>query len=106
MAAAVRKGGSAGCQACKAGVQGSLSQPPPRTSPHRHLSPTTIAVNISILGLSLYASGWPAMGNCIQLGLPVLILITMFAFHLRRLTVFGLPVFSLFPVFLGLGLTW
>lgn len=72
----------------------------------RHLSPTTIAVNISILGLSLYASGWPAMGACIQLGLPVLILITLFAFHLRRVTIFGLPVFSLFPVFLGLGLTW
>ena len=46
-------------------------------------------VNISILGLSLYASGWPAMGACIQLGLPVLVLITAFAFHLRRLTVFG-----------------
>ena len=92
------------------------------------------------------------MGACIQLGLPVLVLITAFAFHLRRLTVFGcgerglkeglrdeqqggralqgrppplprpptcsppgcpllalarrLPIFSLFPVFLGLGLTW
>lgn len=32
----------------------------------RHLSPITIGVNISILGLSLYSAGWPVMGNCIQ----------------------------------------
>lgn len=55
----------------------------------RHLSPITIAVNISILGLSLYSAGWPVMGTCIQLGLPVLVLIVFFAFHLRRVKIFG-----------------
>lgn len=34
----------------------------------KHLSPLTIGVNISILGLSLYANGWPTMGTCIQVG--------------------------------------
>lgn len=40
----------------------------------RHLSAVTISCNIAILGLSLYAAGWPAMGACIQLGLPVMCL--------------------------------
>ncbi|EFN51042.1 hypothetical protein CHLNCDRAFT_141545 [Chlorella variabilis] len=65
----------------------------------QHLSPITIGVNISILGLSLYSAGWP-------LGLPVMCLIIFFAFHLRRVKIFGLAVFGLFPVILGLGLTW
>lgn len=56
---------------------------------HRHLSPITIGVNISILGLSLYNSGWPAMGACIQLGLPVVVLIIVFGFHLRRVQFCG-----------------
>lgn len=71
-----------------------------------HLSPITIGVNISILGLSLYNSGWPAMGACIQLGLPVLVLIVLFGFYLNRVTIFRAPIFGLFPVVLGLGLTW
>lgn len=72
----------------------------------KHLSPITIGVNISILGLSLYGSGWPGMGTCIQLGLPVLVLIIAFAFHMRNVKIFGMAVFGLFPVLLGLGLTW
>ncbi|KAI7844268.1 hypothetical protein COHA_002066 [Chlorella ohadii] len=72
----------------------------------QHLSPITIGVNISILGLSLYNSGWPAMGACIQLGLPVMVLIIVFGFHLRRVQICGLAFFGLFPVILGIGLTW
>ncbi|KAL4853742.1 Nucleobase-ascorbate transporter 1 [Chlorella vulgaris] len=72
----------------------------------KHLSAVTISCNIAILGLSLYAAGWPAMGACIQLGLPVMCLIIIFAFHMKRVKIFGLAVFALFPVILGLGLTW
>ncbi|KAL4459050.1 hypothetical protein ABPG75_013915 [Micractinium tetrahymenae] len=72
----------------------------------QHLSPITIGVNISILGLSLYSAGWPTVGTCVQLGIPVMALIILFAFHLRRVRIFGWPVFGLFPVLLGLGLTW
>ena len=61
----------------------------PSLPPCRHLSPITIGVNISILGLSLYGSGWPGMGTCIQLGLPVLVLIIAFAFHMRNVKIFG-----------------
>ncbi|KAL4431929.1 hypothetical protein ABPG77_000196 [Micractinium sp. CCAP 211/92] len=72
----------------------------------KHLSPITIAVNISILGLSLYSAGWPTVGQCVQLGMPVMALIILFAFHMRRVRIFGWPVFGLFPVLLGLGLSW
>lgn len=72
----------------------------------KHLSPITIGVNISILGLSLYGAGWPVVGTCVQLGIPVMVLIIVFAFHMRNIKIFGLPVFSLFPVLLGLGITW
>lgn len=72
----------------------------------QHLSPITIGVNISILGLSLYNSGWPAMGTCIQLGMPAMALIILFGFHMRRVQICGLAVFGLFPVILGIGVTW
>jgi nucleobase transporter 1/2 len=73
-----------GVQLCKLSSTLLLSLPP-----CRHLSPITIAVNISILGLSLYGAGWPGMGACIQLGLPVLVLIIAFAFHMRNVKIFG-----------------
>ena len=70
---------------------GSVCSPSEPAAPAlcRHLSPITIGVNISILGLSLYNSGWPAMGACIQLGLPVMVIIIVFGFHLRRVQFCG-----------------
>lgn len=40
-------------------------------------------------GLSLYSAGWPTVGQCVQLGMPVMALIILFAFHMRRVRIFG-----------------
>ncbi|KAK9835389.1 hypothetical protein WJX81_006828 [Elliptochloris bilobata] len=69
----------------------------------RFITPITVAVNIAIVGLSLYGSGFSGVGNCMQLGLPMIAAIVIFSQYLRK---YSLPIpyvgriscFELFPV--------
>jgi hypothetical protein len=47
-----------------------------------------VAVNIAIVGLSLYASGFSGVANCPQLGLPMMAALIITSQYLRNV---GLP---------------
>lgn len=47
-----------------------------------------VAVNIAIVGLSLYASGFSGVANCPELGLPMMAALVITSQYLRKL---GLP---------------
>ncbi|GAB4815990.1 hypothetical protein N2152v2_003036 [Parachlorella kessleri] len=72
----------------------------------RFISPLTIAANISVLGLALYGAGFPSVGACVQLGLVQIVLLLAFSLYMRRLKIFGMPIFAMFPVILAIGITW
>lgn len=76
------------------------------------ISPITVAANIAIVGLSLFNVGWNGgVGNCVQLGLPVIVLIILFSQYLRK---WAIPlgggrkwrIFELLPVLLALVCVW
>lgn len=64
--------------------------PPPQTHSGPHAFPPFPPLFAA--GLSLYSAGWPTVGNCVQLGIPVMALVILFAFHLRRVRIFGCGV--------------
>ena len=72
----------------------------------RFIGPLVIAPVILCIGLALYGAGFPAVGNCVEIGLPVIILIIIFSQYLKGIKIFGFRFFELFPVVLGLGITW
>ena len=59
-----------------------------------------------MLGLALYGAGFPSVGACVQLGLVQIALLIAFSLYMRRLKVFGMPIFAMFPVILAIGITW
>ena len=48
---------------------------------------SAVAANIAIVGLSLYTAGFPAVGNCVQLGLPMIGFIVLFSQYLRKVAI-------------------
>lgn len=72
----------------------------------KYISPITIACVISIMGFSLYNIAFNNISTCFPLGLIELFLIVLFSQYLKKISVLGYPVFSLFPVILAILLTW
>lgn len=76
----------------------------------RFISPITVAANICIVGLSLYGAGFAGVGNCMQLGLPLIVAIIFFSQYLRKYYVplgsYKWRVFELFPIILAIAVVW
>ena len=72
----------------------------------KFISPITIASVISIIGFSLYNIAFNNISTCFPLGLIELFLIVLFSQYLKKITIWGYPVFSLFPVILAITITW
>ncbi|CAL8465374.1 g4910 [Coccomyxa elongata] len=77
------------------------------------ISPITVAVNIAIVGLSLYASGFSGVANCPQLGLPMMAALVITSQYLRRVGlpkripyIGGLRCFEMFPVVISIVVVW
>lgn len=69
-----------------------------------------VAANICIVGLSLYGAGFNGVGNCMQLGLPLIVAIIFFSQYLRKYYVplgsYKWRVFELFPIILAIAVVW
>jgi nucleobase transporter 1/2 len=72
----------------------------------RYLSPVTIAPVISAIGLGLYGVAFSGVSACWSLGLLQLFTIILFSQYMKALSVFGIKIFSLFPVVLAIAFTW
>ena len=46
-----------------------------------------MSANIAIVGLALYTAGFPAVGACVQLGLPMIGFIVLFSMYLRNVAI-------------------
>ncbi|CAK0786722.1 hypothetical protein CVIRNUC_009936 [Coccomyxa viridis] len=78
-----------------------------------YISPLTVAVNIGIVGLSLYSSGFSGVAACPELGLVMIAFLVLFSQFLRgcalptRIPVIGgMRIFEMFPVILAIVVVW
>eukprot|EP00878_Enallax_costatus_P011584 GHUV01012092.1.p1 GENE.GHUV01012092.1~~GHUV01012092.1.p1 ORF type:complete len:539 (+),score=86.91 GHUV01012092.1:909-2525(+) len=78
----------------------------------RAISPITVAANIGVLGLALYAVGFPGVVACPQLGIMQMAFVIIFSQYMRGVAIKmpgrmgSLRIFELFPVLLGILLSW
>mmetsp|Transcript_21634 Transcript_21634/g.34805 ORF Transcript_21634/g.34805 Transcript_21634/m.34805 type:complete len:556 (+) Transcript_21634:3-1670(+) len=72
----------------------------------RYLSPVTIAPVIAAIGLGLTGVAFNGVAECWSLGLMQLFTIILFSQYLKGLSIFGVKIFSLFPVVLAIAVTW
>ncbi|KAL1560843.1 N-terminal acetyltransferase [Salvia divinorum] len=73
----------------------------------RFFSPLGMAPVIGLVGLGLFQRGFPELGNCVEIGLPMLLLViglSQYMKHVRIVREF--PIFQRFPVLICVSIIW
>jgi nucleobase transporter 1/2 len=73
----------------------------------RSFSPLGIAPVVALVGFGLFQRGFPALGYCVEIGLPMLLLIiflSQFLKHVRPIK--DVPVFERFAVLICVAIIW
>eukprot|EP00250_Pteridium_aquilinum_P007220 c16990_g1_i1 orf=598-2757(-) len=72
----------------------------------RLINPVVVAPTVAAVGLSFFTYGFPMVGTCVEIGIPQIVIIVIFALHLRKVSVAGHRIFQVYAVPLGLAITW
>ncbi|XP_022728483.1 nucleobase-ascorbate transporter 1-like isoform X2 [Durio zibethinus] len=73
----------------------------------RFFSPLGMAPVVALVGLGLFQRGFPLLGNCVEIGLPMLLLVigvSQYLKHVRPLR--DVPIFERFPVLICVAIIW
>ncbi|XP_073098751.1 nucleobase-ascorbate transporter 1 isoform X5 [Elaeis guineensis] len=73
----------------------------------RFLSPLAMAPVIGLVGLGLFERGFPAVGNCVEIGIPMLLMLIGLSQYLKHYRPFrDIPIFERFPVLICVTVIW
>uniref|UniRef100_A0A7N0RIR0 Nucleobase-ascorbate transporter 1 n=1 Tax=Kalanchoe fedtschenkoi TaxID=63787 RepID=A0A7N0RIR0_KALFE len=73
----------------------------------RFFSPLGMAPVVGLLGLGLVQRGFPSLGNCIEIGLPMLLLVIGISQYMKHIKVLkDVPIFERFPVLICITIIW
>ncbi|KAK9677366.1 hypothetical protein RND81_11G138900 [Saponaria officinalis] len=73
----------------------------------RFFSPLGIAPVVGLLGLGLFQRGFPELGNCVEIGLPMLLLVIGLSQYLKHIRLLrNIPVFERFPIIISIAIVW
>ncbi|XP_078445267.1 nucleobase-ascorbate transporter 1-like [Wolffia australiana] len=73
----------------------------------RFFSPLSTTPVIALVGLGLLERGFPAVGNCVEIGIPMLLLtigLSQYVKHQKFLK--AMPIFERFPVLISISVIW
>ncbi|KAJ6813410.1 nucleobase-ascorbate transporter 1 [Iris pallida] len=73
----------------------------------RFFSPLGMAPVIGLVGLGLFQRGFPVVGNCVEIGIPMLLLVIGLSQYLKHYRPFrDIPIFERFPVIICVTVIW
>ncbi|KAG9137801.1 hypothetical protein Leryth_022952 [Lithospermum erythrorhizon] len=73
----------------------------------RFFSPLGMAPVVGLVGLGLFQRGFPALGNCVEIGLPMLLLIIALSQYLKHVKLpRDFPIFERFSVLICISVIW
>uniref|UniRef100_A0A7N0TU06 Nucleobase-ascorbate transporter 11 n=1 Tax=Kalanchoe fedtschenkoi TaxID=63787 RepID=A0A7N0TU06_KALFE len=72
----------------------------------RLINPIVVAPTVAAVGLAFFSYGFPQAGNCVELSVPQVGLVLIFALYLRRISIFGHRVFRIYSVTLSFLIVW
>ncbi|XP_010252545.1 PREDICTED: nucleobase-ascorbate transporter 1 [Nelumbo nucifera] len=73
----------------------------------RFFSPLGMAPVVGLVGLGLFERGFPSLGNCVEIGIPMLLAViglTQYLKHIRPIR--DVPIFERFPVLICVSIIW
>lgn len=73
----------------------------------RFFSPLGMAPVVGLVGLGLFQRGFPALGNCVEIGIPMLLLVIGLSQYLKHVRLSrSFPIFERFPVLICIAFVW
>ncbi|XP_041992390.1 nucleobase-ascorbate transporter 1-like [Salvia splendens] len=73
----------------------------------RFFSPLGMAPVIGLVGLGLFQRGFPELGNCVEIGLPMLLLVIGLSQYMKHVRIVrDFPIFQRFPVLICVSIIW
>ncbi|XP_031405433.1 nucleobase-ascorbate transporter 3 isoform X1 [Punica granatum] len=72
----------------------------------RLFSPVTIVPVVCVVGLGLFLRGFPLLANCVELGLPMLILLVLSQQYIKRVFPSGHNILERYALLLCIGIIW
>ncbi|XP_057788123.1 nucleobase-ascorbate transporter 4 isoform X2 [Salvia miltiorrhiza] len=72
----------------------------------RSLSPLAAVPLIALVGFGLYEQGFPLLAECVEIGLPELIILVLFSHYIPSFWSSKRPIYDRFAVLLSVGVVW
>ncbi|XVE69993.1 hypothetical protein DITRI_Ditri10aG0036100 [Diplodiscus trichospermus] len=72
----------------------------------RFFTPIVVVPVVCLVGLGLFARGFPLLGNCVEIGLPMLILLVISQQYLKRIHPRTTLILERFGLLLCIGIIW
>ncbi|KAK4476970.1 hypothetical protein RD792_016142 [Penstemon davidsonii] len=72
----------------------------------RFLSPLSAVPLVALVGLGLYDQGFPLLAECVEIGLPELIILILFSHYIPHFLSYKRPIYDRFAVLLSVGIVW
>ncbi|XP_015055260.1 nucleobase-ascorbate transporter 4-like [Solanum pennellii] len=72
----------------------------------RVLSPLSAAPPVFLVGLGLYTQGFPLLAECVEIGLPGLIILLLLSQYIPHMWKLKRPIFERFAVLLSVAIVW
>ncbi|XP_041016819.1 nucleobase-ascorbate transporter 11-like isoform X2 [Juglans microcarpa x Juglans regia] len=72
----------------------------------RFINPVVVAPTVAAVGLAFFSYGFPEAGSCVEISIPQILLLLIFALYLRGISIFGHRVFRIYAVPLSIMIIW
>ncbi|KAH0449429.1 hypothetical protein IEQ34_020121 [Dendrobium chrysotoxum] len=72
----------------------------------RFFSPVGMVPVVSLVGFGLFYRGFPVVGRCVEIGVPMLILFVALSQYLKHLSVRRLPLLERFALLISIAILW
>ncbi|KAI4295778.1 hypothetical protein L6164_035788 [Bauhinia variegata] len=72
----------------------------------RYLSPLSAVPLVTLTGLGLFALGFPQLANCVEIGLPALVILVVLSQYLSSMMKSRGAIINRFAVIVSIGIVW
>ncbi|XP_008368018.3 nucleobase-ascorbate transporter 11 isoform X2 [Malus domestica] len=72
----------------------------------RLINPIVIAPTVAAVGLAFFSYGFPQAGSCVEISVPLILLVLTFTLYLRGVSIFGNRFFQIYAVPLSVMIIW
>ncbi|KAL5714384.1 Nucleobase-ascorbate transporter 11 [Ranunculus cassubicifolius] len=72
----------------------------------RLINPVVVAPTVAAIGLAFFSYGFPQAGNCVEISIPLILLVLIFTLYLRGVSIYGHRIFRVYAVPLSVVIVW